>query len=379
MRREAGRAHLERQLAAEAARDAQAPRLVLEAEAVAGLDLERGDAFGHQHPCTRGGKSVQLRIAGRARRRDGRADAAAGAGDVLVARAFEAQLELARAVAAVDQVGMAVDQARRHERAAEVVLGADREPAGRVAELAFGADPAQGLAVDEQRAVLDPAPRHCAGFERREAGVAPQADAHRDPVSATGIAASSHQAVAAAGRCAASKRSLGGARSNQSSACAGTSIVSPASRQRPATAVYRPHLRQRRAPGDAVGDREHPPRRIAQHQVQVERRAVEQPAGGRRGAIERNRRVVARQAPRRAVDRQLDARPLQHREPALHAGKRRERTVGLDLGDADAHLPVRGRPGQQLARVAAAVAPGLRDDVARAHHGRHGLNLPSIW
>src|SRR6185369_17785712 len=99
-----------------AARDAQATRLVLGAEAVARLDLDRRHAFAHQGEGALAGQVEQRLVARSARRRDGRADAAAGAGDLLVGRAFEALLELAGALTGVDEVGVAVDESRRDER-----------------------------------------------------------------------------------------------------------------------------------------------------------------------------------------------------------------------------------------------------------------------
>ena len=56
----------------------------------------------------------------RARRLDRGDDAAAGARDLLVARAGQPHLELVGAVAAIDQVGVAVDQARRDPAAVAV-------------------------------------------------------------------------------------------------------------------------------------------------------------------------------------------------------------------------------------------------------------------
>src|SRR5207302_1115133 len=136
------------------------------AEPVARLDLERRRAFGHERQRTLARAREQRLVAGRARRRDRRADAAAGAGDLLVRRAFEALLELAGALAGVDQVRVAVDQARRDERAGEVDLGVGAQ-AGR--QLGFGADPGEAVAFDEQGAALDRAPAARLG-ERRQAG-----------------------------------------------------------------------------------------------------------------------------------------------------------------------------------------------------------------
>ena len=126
---------------AELARDAQAPRLVQRREAVAGLDLERWSRLRPSAPARAGGRRSRAGPSPAcARGGDRRADAAAGAGDVFVAGAFEAQLELARALAAVDQVGVAVDQPGRDQLAVEMVLGIDRESRRQVG---VGADPAQ--------------------------------------------------------------------------------------------------------------------------------------------------------------------------------------------------------------------------------------------
>ena len=56
------------------------------------------------------GAGDELVLARRAGRLDGGDDAAASAGDLLVARAFQAQLELVRPVAAIDEVGVAIDE-----------------------------------------------------------------------------------------------------------------------------------------------------------------------------------------------------------------------------------------------------------------------------
>ena len=175
VRRQAGRLHGERQLAAEAARDAQAARLVLGGEAVARLDLDRRHAFAHQGEGALAGELEQGLVARRARRRDGRADAAAGLGDVLVARAFQALLELAGALAGVDEVGVAVDEARRDERAAEVDFGVGARVRRQVG---FGTGPGDRVALDQQRAALDEAPAARIG-EGGEARAAPERRRHR--------------------------------------------------------------------------------------------------------------------------------------------------------------------------------------------------------
>ena len=90
---------------ADLAGDAQHAELGLAVEAVARLDLQGGDALGDQRVDARqSGVASSALEAGRAGRAHGRGDAAAGAGDLLVARALQPQLELARPVAAEDDV-----------------------------------------------------------------------------------------------------------------------------------------------------------------------------------------------------------------------------------------------------------------------------------
>ena len=76
-----------RPLDAEPARGAQQAGLGVEIEPVTGLDLDRGDALGDQPVEARGGARDELVLARRPRRLDGRDDAAAGRGDLAVARA----------------------------------------------------------------------------------------------------------------------------------------------------------------------------------------------------------------------------------------------------------------------------------------------------
>ena len=81
-------------------------------EPVAGFDLDGRAALGDQ--TVEAGQALrhEVVLARRAGRLHGREDAAARAGDFLVAGALEAQLELVRPVAAEDEVGMAIHQAR---------------------------------------------------------------------------------------------------------------------------------------------------------------------------------------------------------------------------------------------------------------------------
>ena len=113
VRAEEGGAHRDRPLGAQPARGAQRLRFVVEVEAVAGLDLDRGDAFGDQRVEARQRCAHKLVLARRARRLDRGDDAAAGPRDLLIGGAGKPHLELVGAVAGMDQMGVAVDQARR--------------------------------------------------------------------------------------------------------------------------------------------------------------------------------------------------------------------------------------------------------------------------
>ena len=97
-------------------------------------------------------------LARRARRLDGGDDAAAGAGDLLVARALQAQLELVRPVAAIDEMRVAVDEPGG-DPAALAVDSLARIPAGgQVRRRAGKGDPAvlgsDGAVLDDPEAVI---------------------------------------------------------------------------------------------------------------------------------------------------------------------------------------------------------------------------------
>ena len=129
-------------------------------------------------------------------------------------------------------------------------------------------------------------------------------------------------------------------------------------------------------PGLAATDRVQCRAAAARHQVQVAGRAVEQAAVGCLAAVERQRDAAAPADAFARIERQHDAGAVDDREPAVDVRVGRERSVAIDLGDADAQRPELGRgPGQQFARAPAAVAPGLRRDVAEADHA-HGRACP---
>ena len=92
-------------------------RSTREVQPIAGFDLDGGDALGHQPlRAHRGGLAQAPRTRG-ARGTHGGLDAAAGARDLLVRDTAEPLLELGDAVAAVHQMRVAIDEARRDPQA----------------------------------------------------------------------------------------------------------------------------------------------------------------------------------------------------------------------------------------------------------------------
>ena len=115
----------------------------------------------------RGGEQIGFGCG--ARGAHGRDDAAAGLGDVLVARALEAQLEFMGAVAGVDKMRMAIDESGQDPGAARIVF---------LARLVFPsgtrANPGNATLRDRKRAVHDGA----MGGHGRELGVQPDCVMH---------------------------------------------------------------------------------------------------------------------------------------------------------------------------------------------------------
>jgi hypothetical protein len=107
------RADRDRARRAQRARGAQHADFARPIEAIARLDLDRRGPFRDQRVEAGQGAGDKIALARRARGAHGRDDAAAAPRDFFIGRAFEAHLELGGAVAAVDQVGVAIDQARR--------------------------------------------------------------------------------------------------------------------------------------------------------------------------------------------------------------------------------------------------------------------------
>ena len=112
--------HPDRTLGGDAARGAQHGELRLDVQTVARLDLDGADALGDQR-VDAGEGAGEERVGFRLPRRlDGGENSAAGPGDLLVAHPLEPHLELARAVAAVHDVGVAVDRRGGDQTALQV-------------------------------------------------------------------------------------------------------------------------------------------------------------------------------------------------------------------------------------------------------------------
>ncbi len=139
-------------------------------QAVAGLDLDGGDAFGEQGVEARQGLRDQLVLGCGAGRLHGGEDAAAGTRDLLVGGAAEAQLELVRAVAAVDEVGVAVDQAGRDPAAFEIdALGGFKRGL-----LGLRTDPGNAAILGGDGTAFDAADAAARGIERGDARIRPE-------------------------------------------------------------------------------------------------------------------------------------------------------------------------------------------------------------
>ncbi len=168
VRGKAGGAHSQWQFLTDLARGSKTAGFVLQAQAVAGLDFHRGHPSVHEgaSPLARGGQ--KLCITGGAGRPHRRPNATTGAGDVFVARPVKPLLELVSALAAVNQMGMTIDQARRDQVAAQIV----RARCNHIAwQFRLGSHPAKHVALGEQRSLVDQTPSVCA-IEGAKPGIA---------------------------------------------------------------------------------------------------------------------------------------------------------------------------------------------------------------
>ena len=172
MRAEKGCTDRDRPLAAEATGGRELPHLGLGVEAIAGLDFDGGHALADQRIEPRQRAHGKVGLARLPRCRDGRDDATAGARDLFVACALEAQLEFMRAVAAIDEMGVAIDEARRNPAARAV------DPFGRVRihrEVRLRASKGDVSVARCDQAVIDLAEIGTITPHRGEPGVVPDA------------------------------------------------------------------------------------------------------------------------------------------------------------------------------------------------------------
>src|SRR5205085_6011383 len=136
-------------------RGAEHLQLGLDVEPVAGFDLQCGDAAPDQRPQPRPRGFDQFLKAGRAGGLHRGGDAAARPRDLFIARAFQPLLEFAGTIAAEDEMGVAVDQARRNPGAVQR-LDALRLEAGELGPPADADDPP---VLDADCAIFDRAER----------------------------------------------------------------------------------------------------------------------------------------------------------------------------------------------------------------------------
>lgn len=168
MRREARRAHGERQRIAETPRHGKHLALVRKIEPVAGFHFERGHALAHQPEGTCSGAVEQDILAGFARRAHGARDAAAARRDIGITHALKPLFELPAAIAAEHEMRMTVDQPGRHPCAFEIhaldIAGIGRRAAW--------TDPFEARAIRQNCRVVDD--RVFAARHRRGVAVLPE-------------------------------------------------------------------------------------------------------------------------------------------------------------------------------------------------------------
>ena len=174
MEREKRRHHAHRFALAELVRELEQPQFALRVEAVSGLHFDGRAAAAHQRVEAGAALLEQLVVGGGFGLGDGRGDSAARFGDLLVARAGAAHGMLVGAVAAEDQVRVAVDQARSDPCAAE------RIDFLRAITGEFGAfTDANDLSVgDSDRAIVDDAKGKSHALERGDVAVDEQPVPH---------------------------------------------------------------------------------------------------------------------------------------------------------------------------------------------------------
>jgi len=159
------RAHVHPRLRTQASRDAQLLGLRGRIEAIARLDLDRGDAFGCKRSKARHALLREVGLARGARCTHGRCNAAALARDVGVGGAVEAALELVRAIAGVNEMRVAIDETRQ-----QPIAGArqDRRCLDVGSKVAARPDPCDAIARHADRGVAD---RAVPSLHRGDVGV----------------------------------------------------------------------------------------------------------------------------------------------------------------------------------------------------------------
>ena len=136
------------------ARGAQHPQFGLAVQPVAGFHLDQRDALGdHRVDVGQGGGNQRVQR-GRAGGGDGGHDAAPGARHLFIAGPVQAHLELLRAVAAVNHMGVAIDQRGRDQPPAKRGWGV-RAPLLR--QVRLWPDPLNAAIADRNRRCLDQA------------------------------------------------------------------------------------------------------------------------------------------------------------------------------------------------------------------------------
>ena len=173
VRAEKCRLDVDRKRVSELSRDPELLDFRVGVETVARLDLDRGDAFADQVAESRHGGFAESVVVGLSGGAHGRDDAAAGSRDLLVARAVEPHLELARAAAAEDEMGVAVDQAGRDPAPARVVHRA-RERVRVARKVRRLAEPCDTPVLDRDGGIADRAVGLAARHHRRQVGADPE-------------------------------------------------------------------------------------------------------------------------------------------------------------------------------------------------------------
>ncbi len=123
---EEGRLDADPPLARKRARRAQHLQFVVGRQPITRFDLDRRDALGDQRVEAGQRACDQFGLARAARRAHRRDNAATRAGDLFIASARKPHRPLVRAVAAMNQMRVAVDQARGDEAAAAIMDGSRR-------------------------------------------------------------------------------------------------------------------------------------------------------------------------------------------------------------------------------------------------------------